>query len=50
MVTEPNGITYILLKGILHEEDARLAVENGCSGIIVSNHGGRQLDTRPAQL
>jgi isopentenyl diphosphate isomerase/L-lactate dehydrogenase-like FMN-dependent dehydrogenase len=34
----------ILLKGILHPEDARLAVENGIDGIIVSNHGGRQLD------
>ena len=34
----------ILLKGILHEEDARLAVEHGVDGIIVSNHGGRQVD------
>src|SRR5215469_4843234 len=34
----------ILLKGILTAEDARLAVEHGVSGIIVSNHGGRQLD------
>jgi isopentenyl diphosphate isomerase/L-lactate dehydrogenase-like FMN-dependent dehydrogenase len=34
----------ILLKGILTAEDARLAVEHGASGIIVSNHGGRQLD------
>ena len=34
----------ILLKGILHPEDARLAIENGVDGIIVSNHGGRQLD------
>ncbi len=34
----------ILLKGILHPEDAKLAVENGIDGIIVSNHGGRQLD------
>lgn len=34
----------ILLKGILHPEDARLAVDNGIDGIIVSNHGGRQLD------
>jgi lactate 2-monooxygenase len=34
----------ILLKGILHPEDARLAVKNGVDGIIVSNHGGRQLD------
>ena len=34
----------LLLKGILHPEDARLAIENGIDGIIVSNHGGRQLD------
>jgi isopentenyl diphosphate isomerase/L-lactate dehydrogenase-like FMN-dependent dehydrogenase len=35
----------ILLKGILTEEDARLAVEHGVEGIVVTNHGGRQLDT-----
>ncbi|KOY84021.1 alpha-hydroxy-acid oxidizing protein [Lysinibacillus macroides] len=34
----------ILLKGILHPEDAKLAIANGIDGIIVSNHGGRQLD------
>ena len=34
----------ILLKGILHPEDAKLAIEKGIDGIIVSNHGGRQLD------
>ena len=34
----------ILLKGILHPKDAKLAVENGLDGIIVSNHGGRQVD------
>lgn len=34
----------ILLKGILTAEDATLAVENGVSGVIVSNHGARQLD------
>jgi (S)-2-hydroxy-acid oxidase len=34
----------ILIKGILTAEDARLAVEAGACGIIVSNHGGRQLD------
>ena len=35
----------ILLKGILTAEDAALAVEHGVDGIVVSNHGGRQLDT-----
>jgi lactate 2-monooxygenase len=34
----------IVLKGILHPDDARLAVEHGAQGVIVSNHGGRQVD------
>lgn len=34
----------ILLKGILHPEDAKLAIDHGMAGIIVSNHGGRQVD------
>lgn len=34
----------ILLKGILTAEDALLAIEHGVDGIVVSNHGGRQLD------
>ncbi|HEU0077782.1 MAG TPA: alpha-hydroxy-acid oxidizing protein, partial [Longimicrobiaceae bacterium] len=34
----------ILLKGILHPEDARMAVERGMDGVVVSNHGGRQVD------
>ncbi|QRG68661.1 alpha-hydroxy-acid oxidizing protein [Brevibacillus choshinensis] len=34
----------ILVKGILHPDDARIALERGVDGIIVSNHGGRQLD------
>lgn len=34
----------ILLKGILHPEDARKAVDAGVDGIVVSNHGGRQVD------
>lgn len=40
----------ILLKGILHPEDARLALEAGIDGVIVSNHGGRQLDGVIASL
>jgi L-lactate dehydrogenase (cytochrome) len=32
------------LKGVMSAEDARKAVDIGCSGIVVSNHGGRQLD------
>ncbi|GAA0286932.1 isopentenyl diphosphate isomerase/L-lactate dehydrogenase-like FMN-dependent dehydrogenase [Gracilibacillus halotolerans] len=34
----------ILIKGILHPEDAKLALEYSVDGLIVSNHGGRQLD------
>ncbi len=40
----------ILLKGVLHPEDARLAVAHGVDGLLVSNHGGRQLDTVPATI
>jgi 4-hydroxymandelate oxidase len=40
----------ILLKGILAPEDARFAVEYGAAGILVSNHGGRNLDTVPATI
>lgn len=34
----------ILLKGVLHPRDARLALEHGIDGLLVSNHGGRQVD------
>ncbi len=40
----------VVLKGILTAEDARLAVEHGAGGIVVSNHGGRQLDAVVAPL
>ncbi len=40
----------ILLKGILTAEDARQAVEHGAAGVIVSNHGGRQLDSAVASI
>lgn len=40
----------ILLKGILHPEDAARAVDLGVDGIIVSNHGGRQVDGSVASL
>jgi isopentenyl diphosphate isomerase/L-lactate dehydrogenase-like FMN-dependent dehydrogenase len=38
----------VVLKGILHADDARLAVAHGAAGVLVSNHGGRQLDGVPA--
>ena len=40
----------IVLKGIVHPEDAKLAIRHGADAILVSNHGGRQLDTIPATI
>ncbi|KAB2348346.1 alpha-hydroxy acid oxidase [Actinomadura rudentiformis] len=40
----------IVLKGILHPEDARTAILHGAAAVMVSNHGGRQLDTTPATI
>ena len=40
----------IVLKGIIHPDDAARARDAGCAGIVVSNHGGRQLDAAPATL
>jgi L-lactate dehydrogenase (cytochrome) len=40
----------LILKGIMDEEDARLAAESGADAMIVSNHGGRQLDGAPSSI
>src|SRR5262245_30510627 len=40
----------IVLKGVMHPADARLAVEAGVDALVVSNHGGRQLDTVPPAI
>lgn len=40
----------VLIKGIMTAEDAKLAVNEGVDGIIVSNHGGRTLDTQPSTI
>jgi 4-hydroxymandelate oxidase len=40
----------VIIKGVMTGEDARLAVEHGVAAIIVSNHGGRQLDSAEATL
>jgi len=40
----------LLLKGVLNVDDARRAVEAGCDGIILTNHGGRQLDSCVAPI
>lgn len=40
----------IVLKGILHPDDARIALDHGADAIMLSNHGGRQLDGVPATI
>jgi len=40
----------LVIKGLLHPEDARQAVHLGVQGLVVSNHGGRQLDAAPSPL
>ena len=40
----------VLVKGVLTTEDALLACESGAAGVVVSNHGGRQLDGVPATI
>jgi 4-hydroxymandelate oxidase len=40
----------IVLKGILHPEDALIGIDHGANAIMVSNHGGRQLDGAPATI
>lgn len=40
----------LILKGIMHPEDARAAVDVGADAIVVSNHGGRQLDSAPSSI
>jgi isopentenyl diphosphate isomerase/L-lactate dehydrogenase-like FMN-dependent dehydrogenase len=40
----------VLVKGVLGAEDAALAIEHGAAGVVVSNHGGRQLDNVPATI
>jgi len=40
----------LILKGIMEVEDARLAAEHGADAIVVSNHGGRQLDGAPSSI
>ncbi|MGE0340620.1 MAG: alpha-hydroxy acid oxidase, partial [Xanthobacteraceae bacterium] len=40
----------LIIKGIMETSDARLAIEHGADGIVVSNHGGRQLDGAPSSI
>ncbi|XP_038051626.1 hydroxyacid oxidase 1-like [Patiria miniata] len=63
LITETESLTWkdilllrritslpVVLKGILTAEDAREAVKHGAAGVLVSNHGGRQLDGVPATI
>jgi 4-hydroxymandelate oxidase len=47
-----SGLTRLplVVKGIVHPEDAREAAQRGVRAVVVSNHGGRQLDQAPASL
>lgn len=40
----------VLVKGVVRADDATRALEHGAAGVVVSNHGGRQLDTSPATI
>ncbi|VCU70559.1 (S)-mandelate dehydrogenase [Pigmentiphaga humi] len=40
----------LLVKGVMHPEDARLALQHGADGIVVSNHGGRNMDSSIASI
>ena len=48
-IRETSGLP-VVVKGLLTAEDAHLAVEHGAAGVVVSNHGGRQLDRSPAAV
>ncbi|KAK3115397.1 hypothetical protein LTR53_005295 [Teratosphaeriaceae sp. CCFEE 6253] len=49
-IREAWGEKPIILKGVQCAEDAKLAVQYGCQGILLSNHGGRQMHTAPSAL
>ena len=44
------GRGKLILKGILDVEDARIAAKTGAAALVVSNHGGRQLDGAPSSI
>jgi 4-hydroxymandelate oxidase len=48
-IRERSGLPLVI-KGLVRADDARRAVDHGASGVVVSNHGGRQLDTAIASL
>lgn len=40
----------LIIKGVMHSEDARKAIDAGADGLVISNHGGRQLDGAPSSI
>jgi (S)-mandelate dehydrogenase len=40
----------LIIKGVMHSDDAEMAIKIGYDGILVSNHGGRQMDASPAPV
>ena len=44
------GLARSIIKGVMTGEDARRAIDEGASAVVVSNHGGRQLDSVPASI
>ena len=49
-LTETGGGLPVIVKGVLRPDDALACAAHGAAGVIVSNHGGRQLDQAPASL
>lgn len=47
---QENTSLPVLVKGIMHPDDATLALQHQVAGLVVSNHGGRTLDTAPATI
>jgi len=48
--TASTGKAKLIVKGVLHPQDAEQAVSLGVDGLIVSNHGGRQVEALPAPI
>ena len=47
---EYSHLVPIILKGVQRWEDALKAYDAGCAGVVLSNHGGRQIDTAPSGI
>jgi L-lactate dehydrogenase (cytochrome) len=45
-----SGVARLAIKGVMTPEDAKRAIDSGATGVMISNHGGRQLDGAPAPI